>query len=79
MTQEDVVDLTQAVVHNLQDGDILFVDAETIDSVKLSEVLQKHFPGKGFLIVPVFVQDGKTVSDYLVVGRKEDLTQEIQQ
>lgn len=66
MTQE----LLDAVRLSVRDGDIVFVNAETIDlGPRLREDLSKL--GKNFMLIPILVPQGTTVRDHLAVVSKE--------
>ncbi len=58
---EDVVRLA------VQDGDVLFVNNESVD---IEIMKQWRFGDKKFFIVPVYVPHGKTVADCLAVANK---------
>lgn len=73
-------ELTQAIVHSVKDGDVLFIDTETIDIANLYDTLKMMFRDEPVRIglCPVYVPKGKTVSDCIAVGRKDSGEKECQ-
>lgn len=65
--QEAVVSIAKT---SIEDGDVLFVDCEAIDTSALRNVLRDAFPDKVWAIVPVFVQPGNKVVDYITVAKQ---------
>lgn len=67
MNQDEVMNIV--VLLNLNDDDVLFVDAEAIDCKAFAQ--HPSLKNKRFSVVPVFVPPGKNVADCLAVSHKE--------